>query len=82
MHQKNKILIIAGKMHGAGQKVFNTNGKKIISQSRMIFIPANLGADVMLLPAQQMELFTHSFMSEISYVSSLIDEAHKRFTYT
>ncbi|MYM60433.1 haloacid dehalogenase-like hydrolase [Vibrio sp. OCN044] len=69
MHQKNKILIIAGKMHGAG--VSSENGKKIITKQDVSSF-ANHGADVILLPAPG----TVPGMSE-SYVSSLIDEAHK-----
>ncbi|NOH72245.1 haloacid dehalogenase-like hydrolase [Vibrio pectenicida] len=65
---KNDILIIAGKMHGAG--VISEGGKTLVT-SLDISQFASCGADVVLLPAPG----TVPGMSE-SYVSSLIEKAH------
>ena len=62
------IMIIAGKMHGAG--VISEGGKTIVT-SLDISQFASCGADVVLLPAPG----TVPGMSE-SYVSSLIEKAH------
>lgn len=67
-HQKDDILIITGKMHGAG--IVSEGGKHIISDSDVSYF-ANCGADIILLPAPG----TLPGMTE-SYVSKLIEKAH------
>lgn len=70
---KDKAVIIAGKMHGAGG-VMRENGSCIVSEWDIIWF-ASQGADIVLLPAPGTVSGTVSGMSH-QRVASLVDTAH------